>query len=116
MEQSTVTTYELPPDVIALVPMRNVVLFPHVLMPITVGRTRSIATIEHALHSKASIGIVLQKDASVDNPTMEALCRMGTVANVVRHVVSEDGTHHVICQGIERFQIEELIDERVERR
>ena len=111
MEQSTVTTYELPPDVIALVPMRNVVLFPHVLMPITVGRTRSIATIEHALHSKASIGIVLQKDASVDNPTMEALCRMGTVANVVRHVVSEDGTHHVICQGIERFQIEELIDD-----
>ncbi|MBL8498771.1 endopeptidase La [Nitrosomonas sp. JL21] len=110
MEQPTAPTFELPADIIALAPMRNVVLFPHVLMPITVGRARSIATIQHALHSKASIGIVLQRDASVDDPNMDALCRMGTIANIVRHVVSDDGTHHVICQGIERFQIEELID------
>lgn len=110
MDQPAETSFELPADVIALVPMRNVVLFPHVLMPITVGRARSIATIQHALHSKASIGIVLQKDASVDDPNMETLCRMGTVANIVRHVIADDGTHHVICQGIERFQIEALID------
>lgn len=110
MDQPAETSFELPADVIALVPMRNVVLFPHVLMPITVGRARSIATIQHALHSKASIGIVLQKDASVDDPNMETLCRMGTVANIVRHVIADDGTHHVICQGIERFQIEALVD------
>jgi len=52
MEQTSVTHSELPDDVIALVPMRNVVLFPHVLMPITVGRVKSIATIEHAIKSK----------------------------------------------------------------
>lgn len=109
MEQSAITKFELPTDVIALVPMRNVVLFPHVLMPITVGRVKSIATIEHALQSKASIGIVLQKDAAVDDPGLEALCRIGTVANVVRHVTSGDGTHHVICQGVERFHIEEIV-------
>ncbi|MDE2389555.1 MAG: LON peptidase substrate-binding domain-containing protein, partial [Betaproteobacteria bacterium] len=74
MEQSA-ASLPLPADVIALVPMRNVVLFPHVLMPITVGRVRSIATIEHALQFKIPIGIVLQKDAAVDEPGLDALCR-----------------------------------------
>src|SRR5688500_18647303 len=107
MEQSATTQFELPADVIALVPMRNVVLFPHVLMPITVGRIKSIATIKYALQSKTSIGIVLQKDAAVDDPGLEALCSIGTVANIVRHVASDDGTYHAICQGVERFHIEE---------
>lgn len=110
MEQPATTQLELPADVIALVPMRNVVLFPHVLMPIAVGRVKSIATVEHALQSKAPIGIVLQKDAAVDDPGIDALCSIGTIANVVRHVASDDGTHHAICQGIERFQIEEIIE------
>ncbi|WP_297323791.1 endopeptidase La [Nitrosomonas sp.] len=110
MEQSATTQFELPADVIALVPMRNVVLFPHVLMPITVGRVKSIATIEHALQSKTPIGIVLQKDATVDNPGFDTLCSIGTIANVVRHIASEDGTHHAVCQGMERFQIEEIIE------
>lgn len=109
MEQP-VTSLPLPADVVALVPMRNVVLFPHVLMPVTVGRTRSIATIEHALQSKTPIGIVLQKDAAVDEPGLDALCRTGTIANIIRHVTSDDKTHHVICQGVERFQIEELVE------
>jgi len=110
MEQPVTTQFELPADVIALVPMRNVVLFPHVLMPITVGRAKSIATVAHALQSKAPIGIVLQKDATVDDPGLEALCHIGTIANVVRHIASEDGTHHAVCQGVERFQIEEIIE------
>ena len=110
MEQPTTTEFELPADTVALIPMRNVVLFPHVLMPITVGRVRSVAAIEFALQSKAPIGIVLQKDATIDNPGFETLCTIGTIANVVRHVASEDGTHLVICQGIERFQIEEVIE------
>lgn len=110
MEQSATTQLELPADIIALVPMRNVVLFPHVLMPITVGRVKSIATVEHALQSKAPIGIVLQKDAAVDDPGINALCSIGTIANVVRHVASDDGTHHAVCQGVERFQIEEIIE------
>ena len=110
MEESTPIKFELPADVIALVPMRNVVLFPHVLMPITVGRVKSIATVEHALQSKAPIGIVLQKDAAIDDPGLDALCSIGTIANVVRHVTSDDGTRHAICQGIERFQIEEIVE------
>ncbi|MDO8333744.1 MAG: endopeptidase La [Nitrosomonas sp.] len=110
MEQTSVTHSELPDDVIALVPMRNVVLFPHVLMPITVGRVKSIATIEHAIKSKTPIGIVMQKDAAIDDPGLDALCGIGTIANVVRHVTTDDGTHHAICQGIERFQIQEIVE------
>ncbi|PSJ16131.1 endopeptidase La [Nitrosomonas supralitoralis] len=110
MEQFATTKFELPSDVIALVPMRNVVLFPHVLMPITVGRVKSIATIEHALQSKKPIGIVLQKDATIDDPGLDALCSIGTVANVVRHVTSNDGTHHAVCQGVARFHIEEMVE------
>lgn len=109
-EQPTITQFELPTDTVALIPMRNVVLFPHVLMPITVGRVRSVAAVEFALQSKVPIGIVLQKDATIDNPGFETLCNIGTLANVVRHVASEDGTHLVICQGMERFQIEEIVE------
>ncbi|MEK6707820.1 MAG: endopeptidase La [Pseudomonadota bacterium] len=110
MEQSDVTRSELPDGVIALVPMRNVVLFPHVLMPITVGRVKSIAAVEHALQSTAPVGIVLQKDASVDDPGLDALCHVGTVANIVRHLSSADGLRHAVCQGVERFRIEELVE------
>lgn len=109
-EQPAITQFELPTDTVALIPMRNVVLFPHVLMPITVGRVRSVAAVEFALQSKVPIGIVLQKDATIDNPGFETLCNIGTLANVVRHVASEDGTHLVICQGMGRFQIEEIIE------
>lgn len=110
MEQPAVTKFELPRDVIALVPMRNVVLFPHVLMPITVGRIKSIAAVEHALQSNTPVGIVLQKDAAVDDPGFDALCAIGTVANVVRHLTSTEGLRHAVCQGMERFRIEELVE------
>src|SRR6185437_4851765 len=110
MEQLAVTRFELPDHVIALVPMRNVVLFPHVLMPITVGRVKSIAAVEHALHSSAPVGIVLQKNATIDDPGIDALCAIGTVANIVRHITSADGLRHAVCHGIERFRIEELVE------
>jgi ATP-dependent Lon protease len=112
MEQSSqlvVAKPELPPDVIALVPMRNVVLFPHVLMPITVGRAKSIAAVEYALDSSTQIGIVLQKDPAVDDPDPDALFGMGTVVNIVRHLSSADGLRHAVCQGVERFSIEEPV-------
>jgi ATP-dependent Lon protease len=109
MEQSTPILSELPTDVIALVPMRNVVLFPHVIMPITVGRTQSIAAIQHIQQTKTPVGVVLQKDPATEEPGLDALYSVGTLANVVRHLQTEDGTHHVICLGVERFRIIELV-------
>ncbi len=100
----------LPNDVIALVPMRNVVLFPHVLMPIAVGRARSIAAVQYALQAKAPLGIVLQRDAQVDDPGREALCDVGTLAEVVQHVESHEQLHHAVCHGVQRFRIEAMVE------
>ncbi|HEX8875062.1 MAG TPA: endopeptidase La [Nitrosospira sp.] len=102
--------HELPEDVVALVPMRNVVLFPHVLTAVTVGRAKSIAALEHALSVNAPLGIVLQRDPAVDDPGLDALFNMGTMVNVVRHLASSDGLRHAVCQGIERFSIEDLVE------
>jgi len=99
----------LPEDVVALVPMRNVVLFPHVLMPITIGRTQSLAALRYAVEAEAALGIVLQKDAQVDEPGFEALCAVGTLAKVVRQVTSRDGQIHAVCHGQQRFRLLELV-------
>ncbi len=110
MGELILARHELPENVIALVPMRNVVLFPHVLTAVTVGRAKSIAAVEHALHSNAPLGIVLQRNPAVDDPGLDALFSMGTVVNIVRHLASTDGLRHAVCQGIERFSIEELVE------
>lgn len=113
MEQTSIivpTDYVLPDQVIPILPMRNVVLFPHMLTPVTVGRPKSIAAIGQALHRDAPIGIVLQRDASVDEPGIDQLYSIGTVAKIVRHVTTQDGTSHAVCQGIMRFRLEEMVD------
>jgi ATP-dependent Lon protease len=111
MGELIVAKPELPQDVIALIPMRNVVLFPHVLTAITVGRAKSIAALEHALDPKRPLGIILQKDPAVDEPGRDALFNVGTVVNVVRHLASPDGLRHAVCQGLSRFSIEEMIED-----
>jgi len=97
-------------DVVAIVPMRNVVLFPHVLMPVTVGRPKSVAALRHALAAKAVLGIVLQKDPKADDPGLDELCEIGTLANIVQHQETDDGQIHAICQGLQRVRFLELID------
>jgi ATP-dependent Lon protease len=100
----------LPDDVVALVPMRNVVLFPHVLMPISVGRPRSVAAVQHAVAAGAMLGIVMQRDARVDDPGRDALCDIGTLAKVVQHIDAEGQLHHAVCQGVQRFRIVALVE------
>jgi ATP-dependent Lon protease len=100
----------LPEDVIALVPMRNVVLFPHVLMPVVVGRPKSVAALQHALQSGGTLGIVLQRDAQVDDPGRDALCDVGTIAKVVHEASAKDQLRHAVCQGVQRFRIDALVE------
>ncbi|HSN32363.1 MAG TPA: LON peptidase substrate-binding domain-containing protein, partial [Ideonella sp.] len=100
----------LPADVIAIVPMRNVVLFPHVLMPVSVGRAKSIAAVQHALATDSPLGIVMQRDPKVDDPGLDALFAVGTEAKVLRHMAAAEGLHHAVCQGVRRIRIVELVD------
>jgi len=99
----------LPPDALIIVPVRNTVLFPGLVLPITVGRPRSIAAAQQAVREQRQVGILMQRDAEVADPTAIDMHRMGTVANIVRYLTAPDGSHHLVCQGEQRFQISEYL-------
>jgi ATP-dependent Lon protease len=99
----------LPPDAMIIVPVRNTVLFPGLVVPISLGRQKSVAAAQQAVRDQRQVGILLQREASVDDPTALDMHRMGTVANVVRYLTAPDGTHHLVCQGEQRFQIVEYL-------
>jgi ATP-dependent Lon protease len=99
----------LPADVLPLVPVRNLVLFPGTVVPVTMGRPRSIAAAQAGVRGERPIGIVLQREAGVEDPAPLDLHRVGTTANVLRYVTAPDGNHHLICGGQQRFRIVEFV-------
>ncbi|HEU0155368.1 MAG TPA: endopeptidase La [Stellaceae bacterium] len=100
----------LPADALILVPTRSLVLFPGTVLPVTLGRQRSIAAAQAAIRLNRSVGLVLQRDPATDDPIPIDLHRMGAEANVLRYVTSPDGQHHVICQGERRVRIVDFLD------
>jgi ATP-dependent Lon protease len=99
----------LPPDALIIVPVRNTVLFPGLVLPITLGRPKSVAAAQQAVRDQRQVGILLQRAADVNDPGAIDMHRMGTVANIVRYITAPDGTNHVVCQGEQRFQIVEYL-------
>ncbi len=95
----------LPEDVLILIPVRNVVLFPHVVLPIAIGRESSVAAALEALKSGRKVGLLLQRDPGENNPQAKDLYTVGTAATIVRHVQTQDRTHHIVCQGENRFRV-----------
>jgi ATP-dependent Lon protease len=95
----------LPPDALIIVPVRHMVLFPGHVLPITLGRERSIVAAQQAVREQRQVGILMQRDPERDDPTPLDMHRVGTVANVVRYITAPDGTNHLVCQGVQRFQI-----------
>ena len=102
--------FQLPEDAVPIIPVRNVVLFPGVIIPLSIGRERSIAAAQQALRSEQPVGLLLQKDPAIDNPMPSDLYPIGTTATILRYVTSQDGTHHIVCQGEQRFRVREFID------
>ena len=100
----------LPSDAMIVVPVRNNVLFPEIVFPITVGRPSTVAAAQQAVREQRQILIVLQREPDKDSPGPDDLYRMGTVANIVRYVTSPEGGHHLICQGVQRFRITEFVE------
>jgi len=99
----------LPPDALIIVPVRNVVLFPGHVVPITIGRPGSIAAAQQALRDQRQVGILMQRSAEVADPAPIDMHRFGSVANIVRYITGPDGANHLICQGDQRFQIVEFL-------
>ena len=99
------------PDNIPLLSLRNTVLFPGVVIPITVGRDRSINLIKEANKNKTTIGVVSQKDSEVEDPSGDDLNRVGTVARIIKMLRMPDGTNTVILQGQRRFSWDKIVQE-----
>ncbi|MCF8379445.1 MAG: endopeptidase La [Bacteroidales bacterium] len=97
------------PETLPILPLRNTVLFPGVVIPITVGRDKSIKLIKEAYKEKKLIGVVAQKDAEVEEPGVDDLNRIGTVANIIKILQMPDGNTTVIIQGKKRFQLIDLV-------
>ena len=100
----------LPPDALIVLPMRNLVLFPEMVFPLTIGRPATVAAAQQAVREQRQILVVLQHDPEKTEIGPDDLHRVGTVANIVRYVTAPDGTHHVICQGVQRFRITEFVE------
>lgn len=99
------------PEVLPILPLRNTVLFPGVVIPITAGRDRSIELINAANNDNKTIGVVAQKDAKIENPTAKDLNKLGVVAKILKVLKMPDGNTTVIIQGKKRFQIDEILTE-----
>ncbi len=97
------------PEILPILPLRNTVLFPGVVIPITVGRDKSIKLIKDAYKDKKLIGVVAQIDADVEEPEIEDLNRIGTVANIIKILQMPDGNTTVIIQGKKRFELQNLV-------
>jgi ATP-dependent Lon protease len=97
-------------DPLILLPVRNLVLFPGMVLPIVVGRGESIAAAQEATRSEQPLGVVMQRQPGIETPGPEDLHRVGTVANILRYITAPDNTHHIVCQGVQRFRIQEFLE------
>jgi len=95
---------KVPDDILIILPVRNTVVFPGAVIPLTIGRRVSLAAAEEATRSGRRIGLVMQRDPSVNDPVASDLYTVGTIARVVRYFTARDGTQHVVCQGEQRFR------------
>lgn len=96
------------PDTLPILPLRNTVLFPGVVIPITVGRDKSINLIKDAYKGDKTIGVVAQKNDKTEDPTIEELNKIGTIAFILKMFRMPDGNTTVIIQGKRRFELKEL--------
>ena len=101
---------EIPAE-LPLLPLRNTVLFPGIVLPITVGRDKSIKAVNEAYKADKLVGVVSQKDSIVEEPVVSDLVDIGTVAKIVKLIKMPDGGTTIIIQGKKRFKIEEITSE-----
>jgi ATP-dependent Lon protease len=100
----------IPDDALIIIPMRNTVLFPGVIAPVTVGRPASVAAAQEAVRSERKIGFLLQRDPLKEQVKPEDLYWVGTTGQVVRYITGAEATHHLVVQGHTRFRVLEFLE------
>lgn len=107
--QTATPAVAIPEDALIIIPVRNLVLFPGLVVPISIGRDSSVAGAQEAARSGRQVGVLLQRQADSNDPTPDELFRIGTVASILRYVTAPDGSHHIICQGEQRYRVKEFL-------
>ncbi|WP_431204429.1 endopeptidase La [Bradyrhizobium betae] len=102
---STESDVKIPEDALIIIPVREMVLFPGAIAPIAIARPKSVAAAQQALREQRPVGIVLQRSPETEEPGADDLYRVATIANIVRYITAPDGTHHIVCQGVQRARI-----------
>ena len=103
------TEIEKPPEnVVPVLPLRDVVVYPHMVIPLFVGREKSILALDLAMKADKRIVLIAQKQADVDDPKADDLYRIGTVATILQLLKLPDGTVKVLVEGVERTRIDKL--------
>ncbi|QIP01874.1 endopeptidase La [Bradyrhizobium symbiodeficiens] len=103
--EQTNNDVKIPDDALIIIPVREMVLFPGAIAPIAIARPKSVAAAQQALREQRPIGIVLQRSPETEEPGPDDLYRVATIANIVRYITAPDGTHHIVCQGVQRARI-----------
>src|SRR5205085_8843614 len=99
-----------PEDALILIPLRNNVLFPGVISPITVGRPGSVAAAQEAARTQRQVGFLLQRDPTKTEVTPNDLYWVGTAGQIVRYITGGEGAHHMVVQGATRFRALEFLE------
>jgi len=108
-EEDSLSKVEVP-ETIPILPLRNTVLFPGVILPITVGREKSLKLIDEVYNNEKVLGAVSQKDPAIESPGVDDLYKTGTIAQIIKILEMPDGSTSVIIQGKKRFQLNDIVE------
>src|SRR5262249_11298675 len=100
---------QLPADALPILPIRNNILCPGGVIPLSIARPRALAVIQHAIRNKSPIGLLLQRDPETAEPGAADLYTVGTIGVILRYATAPDGSHHIICGGDKRFNVREYL-------
>ncbi|HET7587207.1 MAG TPA: endopeptidase La, partial [Gammaproteobacteria bacterium] len=109
-DDRSVATRKLPEDVLITIPVRGMVLFPGLVLPVAIGRKRSAEAAQEAIRSERPVGLIMQRDPNDAEPKPDDLYKIGTICNVLRYITTPDGTHHLVCQGEQRFRVLDTVE------
>lgn len=110
-EEDEAKENEVFPDTLPILPLKNTVLFPGIVTPITIGRDKSIRAVQKAYEDNRLIGVLSQKDVKIESPSARDLYPTGTVARILKLLKMPDGSTTAILQGRKRFQLEDMLTE-----
>ena len=108
--EQNVTGPSLPDDALIILPLHHVVLFPQIVLPLAIGRSTSVEAVQLAISQEKSVGLLMQRHETTEEPGPNDLYDVGCSGDILRYITTPDGTHHIVCQGRQRFSIKAYLE------